>query len=396
MEKFDIVMLSTADWDNPFWTNKQHVARELARRGHRVFYINSLGLRQPSFNRSDMKRIAARLKSFFSRPRHVEENVIVWSPIVIPLQRFSLVRRINRFSLGLMIRLLTRCHGFRNPVLWTYNPLTLRLLDVSRYRFLIYHCVDEIKAQPDMPVLILEESEKRLVEESDVVFVTAPKLFETRQRWNDKTWFFPNVADYRHFSRASEPSTPVSPIVARLDRPVIGFVGAISGYKVDFPLLEHLALTRPDYQIVLVGKIGEGDPHTDIRRLEALPNVHFPGPAAYADLPGILKGFDVTILPSLLNEYTANMFPMKFFEYLAAGKPVVATRLEALAEFQEMVFTARGEEDFVHQVDRALKENSAERIEARQQLAREYTYEARTSSMLDLVRHEMTEKEGSQ
>ncbi|MAM58848.1 MAG: glycosyl transferase family 1 [Salinicola sp.] len=389
MEKFDIVMLSTADWDNPFWTNKQHVARELARRGHRVFYINSLGLRQPSFNRSDMKRIAARLKSFFSWPRQVEENVIVWSPIVIPLQRFSLVRRINRLSLGLMIRLLTRCHGFRSPVLWTYNPLTLRLLDVSRYRFLIYHCVDEIKAQPDMPVLILEESEKRLVEESDVVFVTAPKLFETRQRWNDKTWFFPNVADYRHFSRANEPSTPVSPVVARLDRPVIGFVGAISGYKVDFPLLEHLALSRPDYQIVLVGKIGEGDPYTDIRRLEALPNVHFPGPAAYADLPGILKGFDVAILPSLLNEYTANMFPMKFFEYLAAGKPVVATALPALAEFCHMAEVGIDADDFATKVDLALARDDALSISRRQLYAHEHTYEARTGKMMEIVSHEM-------
>src|SRR4029078_11049766 len=92
----DIVLLSTADWDNPFWTNKQHVAQELARRGHRVLYIDSLGLRRPSATGRDLRRVLRRLFPALRRPRAVRDRLWVWSPVVIPLQRFGAVRWINK------------------------------------------------------------------------------------------------------------------------------------------------------------------------------------------------------------------------------------------------------------------------------------------------------------
>ncbi|MGE9502744.1 glycosyltransferase, partial [Escherichia coli] len=73
---------------------------------------------------------------------------------------------------------------FRDKVLWTYNPLTKRLLNLKDYSYVVYHCVDEIKAQPGMPVSILEESENELIVNSDIVFVTAPKLYESRKLLN--------------------------------------------------------------------------------------------------------------------------------------------------------------------------------------------------------------------
>src|SRR3989304_188571 len=93
----DVVMLSTADWDNPFWTNKQHVAVQLAASGYRVFYIDSLGLRRPSASAQDTKRIFRRLQKSVTGPRKVWENIWVWSPFVIPLQKYGLIRRLNRF-----------------------------------------------------------------------------------------------------------------------------------------------------------------------------------------------------------------------------------------------------------------------------------------------------------
>ena len=99
----DIVLLSTADWDNPFWTNKQHVASELARRGHRVFYIESLGLRRPSASAADVSRILRRLRRAVAMPRAVRENLWVWSPVVLPFQRYGVVRAFNRFLLKSML-----------------------------------------------------------------------------------------------------------------------------------------------------------------------------------------------------------------------------------------------------------------------------------------------------
>ena len=86
-----ILMLSTADWDNPFWTNKQHVALELSLQGHKVLYVDSLGLRPPSINKSDFTRIFRRLLKGLRFPRRINENLWVWSPIVIPFQKYRAV-----------------------------------------------------------------------------------------------------------------------------------------------------------------------------------------------------------------------------------------------------------------------------------------------------------------
>ncbi|WP_426719830.1 hypothetical protein [Enterobacter cloacae complex sp. 285F6] len=103
----DIVVLSTADWDNPFWTNKQHVALELANRGHRVLYIESLGLRRPSVNKKDLSRIFRRvLKPPDKAPRKVRDNVWVWSPISIPFNNYAIVRKLNKLILSSALEIL--------------------------------------------------------------------------------------------------------------------------------------------------------------------------------------------------------------------------------------------------------------------------------------------------
>ncbi|HBR4898116.1 TPA: glycosyltransferase family 1 protein, partial [Klebsiella pneumoniae] len=146
MENKDIVLLSTADWDNPFWTNKQHVAVELSRLGYKVFYIDSLGLRAPSLNKKDLTRAIKRIFKMFKAPRHVRENLWVWSPVTLPWNKYKLIRSFNRLYLKGMIGFWTKYLKFREKVLWTYNPLTKRLLNLKDYSYVVYHCVDEIKA----------------------------------------------------------------------------------------------------------------------------------------------------------------------------------------------------------------------------------------------------------
>lgn len=166
--------------------------------------------------------------------------------------------------------------------------------------------------------------------------------------------------------------------------PRIGFIGAISDYKVDFNLLRCIAKARPDWSLVLIGKVGESDPWTKTGVFQDVPNIHLMGPRPYAELPCYLKGFDVAILPNMLNEYTESMFPMKFFEYLAAGKPVVSVDLPALREYRNVVCIARSPQDFIQGIEEALKGNTAS-LEERISVAKEHTYEKRMHKMLQLV-----------
>ncbi|MDX1250969.1 MAG: glycosyltransferase [Gammaproteobacteria bacterium] len=380
----DVILVSTADWDNPFWTNKQHVACELARRGYRVLYIDSLGLRRPSATAQDLGRIKHRLKKAFRAPQRVRDRLWVWSPLVIPFQKFSLIRSLNRVLLGAGLRFWMWRLGFAPDIFWTYNPMTLQFFNNDGFGCTVYHCVDEIKTQPGMPVEQIEAAESELVRRADVCFVTAEHLLESRKILNGNTHYFSNVADFSHFAKARDEAIEVPRDFAVLPRPVIGFVGAISGYKVDFPLLKTMAERHPDWSIVLVGKVGEGDPWTDVSSLQALSNVRFMGPRDYHDLPACLKAFDVAILPCMLNDYTKSMFPMKFFEYLAAGRPVVATALHALRAHANVAYLAQNTDDFISGVEAALRSESAP-LEMRLEVAREQTYECRTERMLRLL-----------
>lgn len=381
----NVVLLSTADWDNPFWTNKQHVAVSLAEEGFRVFYIDSLGLRQPSANSSDFGRILRRLKRAFKAPREVKRNIWVWSPIIIPFQKYSFIRKLNRLILSTWLKWNLKKLNINKNILWTYNPLTLDLLNTDGYEKLVYHCVDEIKAQPGMPVEILETSDSNLTKKSDVVFATAPKLYETRKLLNKNTFYFSNVADFKHFNQAISCNFPAPADIAVIQSPIIGFIGAISGYKVNFDLIKSMAISHPDYNFVLIGKVGEGEPGTDVSLLENMNNIHLLGPKNYDDLPAYLKAIDVAMLPNQINEYTDSMFPMKFFEYLAAGKPVVSVNLKSISEHKNVCYLSHTYEEFSRNLKDAVENDDEIKLNQRLALARECTYEGRMKKMLKVL-----------
>jgi glycosyltransferase involved in cell wall biosynthesis len=384
MSKDDIVLISTADWDNPFWTNKQHVAVELARRGHKVLYVDSLAVRQPSASGADLKRIVRRLWRGLAGARKVRENLRVWSPLILPLHGRPWALRLNRLLLRFGLSRCLKSSGMKPMLCWTYNPKTHQLIDLDRFDRVVFHCVDEIKAQPDMPVAELESAERDLVTRSDICFVTSPHLLETRREWNRNTHYFSNVADFTHFQSSIGPSVEVPSDLALIPSPRVGFIGALSAYKVDFALICEMARQHPEWSIVLIGKVGEGERDTDVSELRNFSNVHLLGPRAYDVLPAYLKGFDVALLPCQLNEYTRAMFPMKFFEYLAAGKPVVSTDLHALQAYGNVARLAKTHDEFIESVAGTLRGEGAG-LDARLEVAREQTYEARTQKMLDLI-----------
>jgi len=382
--KEDIILLSTAEWDNPFWTNKQHVAKELAKRGHRVFYIDSLGLRRPSATSQDLRRIIKRVKKAFQPPREVQKNLWVWSPILLPFQSKSWVREINYTILNRWLNFWLKRLKFKKDIFWTYNPMTTKVFDTKLYKKLIYHCVDEIKAQPGMPTKIIEQAEIELVKQADFIFTTSKKLYDTRKRWNENTFYFSNVADFNHFAKARQKDTIIPDDLKNIPTPRIGFIGAISGYKIDFKLIEFLAKKHSNYSFIFIGKVGEGDPWTNIDNLKKLDNIYFLGAKPYDKLPNYLKGIDVAILPNNINEYTNAMFPMKFFEYLSAGKPIVSVDLLALQDYKDICYLSKDYNEFSYNLQRVLEDinyNLKDRLE----LAKQFTYESRTNKMMHII-----------
>lgn len=377
----DILLVSTADWDNPFWTNKQHVAVELADRGHRVLYVESLALRKPTMTGRDASRIVKRLRRGLAPPRLVRPGLWVWSPIILPLHGSGVAQFFNRMALAWGLQIWSSLLGLDLKLLWTYSPITTNLFPPHQYDALIYHAVDDIKAQPGMPREIIEAAEADLLAKSDIVFVTSQNLYEMHRPANAEVHYFPNVADFDHFNKAMAADTVIPDDLRGIPEPRIALIGAISGYKVDFELLVQVAQMRPHWSIVLIGDVGEGDPLTNADELRRQSNIHLMGPRPYSDLPAYLKGVQVAILANRVNDYTKSMFPMKFFEYLAAGRPVVSGPLNALEGYSDIALFASGVGDYVEAIEATLLGHTAS-LEQRLAIARENTYAARTAKMM--------------
>jgi len=379
----DFVVLATADWDNPYWTNKQHVARELVRQGNRVLYVESVASRRPRLEGRDLARIWRRLVRAFRKPREVVPNLWVWSPTILPFHDLASVRALNRFLLRWSLHFWRKRLGLRSEVLWTYSPITCEILDPDDFELCVYHAVDDIKEQPGMNREFIETAEWKLSKRADLIFTTAHHLQQHHEALNPRTHYFSNVVDYDHFSRAlNHPSPP--PDIASIPAPRIGFVGAISSYKVDLDLLAAVAAARPDWSFVMIGEVSEGEPLSDISSKIMLDNVHLLGGKPYQDLPAYLSCFDVAVLPNRLNEYTRSMFPMKFYEYLAAGRPIVATALPALSDLKHLFHTATNSADFVNGIEAALAGKAAP-LGLRLKEAEKNTYCTRTRAMLALL-----------
>lgn len=384
IENNNIICFGFAEWDNPYRTNQHHIMERLSR-GNRVLFIESLGLRRPTLQKKDIWRILRRLVKWFRGVRKVSDNLLVYSPLVLPFHKYAFVRAFNKLFLDLQLKVIVAKHGFTSPILWSYIPNALEYIGVWKEKLVVYHCVDELAANPLIPGDVVRKMEEEFIKQADCVFTTAKTLYESKKKLSDKVYYMPNVADYAHFSAAAKAETVIPQEAASIPGPRIGFIGAISGYKLDLDLLEYLAAKHPQWSIILIGDTGQGEKTTDLSQFKAYNNIYLLGGRPYASLPGYLKSFDVCLLPNSLNEYTKNMFPMKFFEYLSTGKPVVSTLLEALFDFKHLAYFSANKEEFERNIETALLENDRALAEKRVEAAKKFTWETRIEEMSTVI-----------
>jgi glycosyltransferase involved in cell wall biosynthesis len=369
----DIVCVGFADWETELWTNQHHLMSRLAD-DNRVLFVESLGLRQPQLARRDLARIARRLRRGLSPPRTLN-GVHVLSPLVLPLHRYRIARALNRLLLPRLVKRAARRLGFNEPILWGYVPQAEMLRGILKPSLTIYHCVDDIAAQDGIDTESFHAAERRYASNASLVLASSPALTRRMRNLSSNVLEARNVADTALFATAIEDG-PIDPAVAELPKPRIVFTGAIVAIKLDFPLLVALARERPGFSFALVGPIGLGDPHTDVSVLESEPNIHLLATRSHSDLPNVLRAADVGLIPYVRSQLTASIFPMKVYEYLAAGLPVVATPLPALADVEE-VATAEDAPGIACLLDEALANNSPERRAARSQMAAFHSWDRR-------------------
>ncbi|HEY4812635.1 MAG TPA: glycosyltransferase [Solirubrobacteraceae bacterium] len=369
----DIVCVGFADWDTELWTNQHHLMSRLAQE-NRVLFVESLGLRRPQLAGRDLARIARRLRRGVAPPRAVD-GLHVLSPLVIPLHSNRFVRKLNARLLPALVRRAARRLGMSEPILWGYVPQAEVLIEALDPSLVVYHCVDDISAHELIDTASFRAAEDRFAARADLVLASAPALAKRLRTVSSNVIDAPNVADTELFARALEPGTQ-DPAMAALPSPRIVFTGAIVATKLDLQLLVGLARLRPTWSFALVGPVGPGDPHTNVSALAAEPNVHLLGLRSYDQLPSVLRAADAGLIPYARNELTNSIFPMKVYEYLAAGLPVIATPLPALANVTE-VLTAADADGIVRLLEQALGEDSPQRRAERSRIAAAHSWDRR-------------------
>lgn len=342
--------LSTQDW-NDVWTRKQRFMHRLAAQGNRVLYVETqLSLASVGRVRADMGRAFR----WLAGPRQVEPNLYVATlPLVLPgFQMWPAVNAVNNFGLRLLLRHWIAKLAFQSPILWTYNPYSENLVGTLGERFAIYECVDELAASRGLVRReVVRAQEKRLLAKVRAAIVTHKNLYRSKKNAVREIHLIPNGAEIEHLRRVvDDPSLAVPADIARLPHPVVGFLGSVM-YWLDFDLLRSLALARPQWSFAFVGPVGR---LADLDKIR-LPNMHLLGRKPYEDVPAYVKGFDVCLNPYLMDETAANCSPLKLYEYLASGRPVVSTDMPEARKFADVIGIGSAPEEILQRLDEALR-----------------------------------------
>ncbi len=376
LPQYDVIYFPIIDWDFRY-QRSQHICSQFALHNHRVFYLKTTftqnQLLDPD-NPDSMPRISI---------RPIKKNVYeVQLPGPADLNIYR--HRMPPQMLDVLVKVfqqLRRDQSIHEAVCIVALPFWRPLVTELRKAFgwkIIYDCLDEHQGFSTNQLTMLAE-EHQLACDSDLIIASSSKLMKKMKERNSSCLLIPNAADFEHFS-ATFGDMP--PELKGLSRPIIGYYGAISEWF-DTALIGYVAKQRPKWHFVLIGDTWGAD----LQPLQGLSNVHLLGEKPYISLPAYLHQFDVCIIPFRLTPLTEATNPVKFFEFLSAGKPVVSVPLPELLPYKEegLVYIARTPDEYVEEIERALRENDLLRIHARMKFASSQTWEERFNSLYRAV-----------
>jgi glycosyltransferase involved in cell wall biosynthesis len=377
-KKPPVVVLSGIRWDF-LWQHHQILATLFARAGYPTVYVETTGLSNPSFDPGTARKVLHRLLHAGGKGRkmpNMPPNLTVYSPLVAP-PTWKVFRRLNRAVFAPRVaRDLRRLLNNVPPVVIAYPPTrtTLDILSASKPRLTVYDCSDNYEGFPGVPDDIAL-SERELLERADLVSCTSAFLLEKVRPVRPDAFLRGPAVDYDHFAvlQGSWSGGRVR---------TISFFGHLSEERVDFSILKGLA--ERGFGVRLVGGVGRAE-----EGFFESPGVDYRGEVSHADLPAALMGTDAFIIPYRINAMTLGISPMKIYECMATGIPVVATPLPELERFGGHVYLAEGAEGFAEVLRRLPRLETEEKARARIRLARENSWEARFAALEKEIRQKL-------
>lgn len=387
-----LVIQALSRFDSEIQSASYAIARELAN-NNQVFFVDKPFTINEFFQlrKTTAWKIRKPFVSWFSKglmQPEGEKLKIIICPVILSLhflpegKLYRVLLGVNEWIMAKRIRKVLannnlKDYVFINSADYHFPGLSNLLNPILR----VYHCVDPV-------VTVFDKrhghvSERQQIENADLVICSSKQLQNEKKRFNGNTFFIPNATDFPHSNKATDEKLSVHSCLSKIKRPIIGYLGSIER-RIDYKLLKEVVPKNPDKSFVFVGPIVRDCVPAWFYRQ---PNLHLIQPLPYQEIPALIKGFDVAIIPFKKDEVSRTIFPLKLFEYLAAGKPVVAVNFNPdLQDFtQGTVVFCDDAERFSCALQQELDNDSPQKIKKRIALAAANTWANRAEDVSALL-----------
>ncbi|NUN09278.1 MAG: glycosyltransferase [Ignavibacteriaceae bacterium] len=383
----DIVVIGLQAWDVDIGSNCKNIAYEFAKH-NRVLYVNYpldiiTLLRERHLPRT--KETREMIRGRRDNLRQVAENIYTFTPARLLasinwIKSPDMFDRLNRFNnkrYAAEVKDGINRLGMKNVILFNDNDI-FRPLYFKEYlnpALSVYYSRDNLVGV-NYWKLHGERLEPLLIAKSDLCVANSTYLAEYCRKYNPNSFYVGQGCELDIFDEDKIKDKPED--MKNITGPVVGYVGALNGLRLDIKCIEYFAGKLENWSVVLVGPEDDNFMKSSLHNMK---NVYFLGRKDASQLPGYIKYFDVCINPQVINPVTIGNYPRKIDEYLAMGKPVVATKTEAMSVFAGHTYLAENNDDYVRFIAKAKEENSAELASVRKAFAREHTWEKSTSDI---------------
>ncbi len=392
----DIVIVGLAAMDSRIGSNVINLAYEFARY-NRVLYVNHPVDRFTLWReRKDSLIIKRRNIMKGNDPKVIKITDNLWNlypnTILESISQlkidwlFDILNKINNKRQAKEINEVLKMLDFKDIIIFNDTDMfrSLYLKELINAKTLVYYTRDNMVAVDFWKAQGIR-IEAKIMADADIVVANSTYLANLAQKFNPSSFYVGQGCDLSLFNKNLIKENPDD--IKRIKGPVIGYIGALFSLRLDIEILVYLAKQQPNWSFVFVGP--EDDVFED-SELHHLKNAHFLGSKKIEELPSYLDCFDVAINPQLLNKVTIGNYPRKIDEYLAMGKPIVATKTEGMMVFADYTYLADSKEEYLKLIKKAMDEDSPEQEKKREAFARSHTWETNANEIFKYV--ELIEK----
>jgi len=376
----DIIVVGQQPWDVEIGSNCKNIAEEFAKH-NRVLYVNAPLDRNTLRKQKTDPKIAKRLRIIQGKEPSlvlIKENLwnlypdrMIESINWIGSQTlFEWLNRYNNQIFSGCIKKAVQQLGFSNIILFNDNDMfrSFHLPELLKATTSVYYSRDYMLAV-DYWKKHGEKMEPQLIAKSHVCVANSTYLANYCKKFNPHAYYVGQGCELSIFTHIEE-GTPND--IQGIATPIIGYVGALQSLRLNIDTIAYIAESHPEWSVVLVGP---EDDEFKASRLHQISNIHFLGSKPAQALPAYIQAFQVCINPQIVNQVTIGNYPRKIDEYLAVGKPVVATKTEAMHIFSDYTYLADSKEEYVYLINKALTENNEVLAQQRKQFALSHTWE---------------------